>query len=279
MKWFAAALAAALLMLQYRIWFSSDGVGEVMRLRAAVAEQQGDNERLSARNRQLAAEVRDLKQGYSALEERARSDLGMVASNETFFQVGPGGHAGHRAGRAACALAAALAATAGRGVQRASGPDRGRALSTRREPPRACGVAAATSYWLVMPAAGASRRFGARRRQAARRCWPVARCWRWRCSYFPTMRAAGASPWHCRPRRWPMPPCAADSPPRCRRSWAARGAVIRCWPALTLWAGARPQRTGCWCTMPRAPASAPRIWTGCSRPGPPIRSARCSPRP
>jgi cell division protein FtsB len=88
-KWFAAALVAALLMLQYRIWFSTDGVSEVMRLRAAVAGQQSDNERLSARNRQLAAEVRDLKQGYSALEERARSDLGMVASNETFFQVGP----------------------------------------------------------------------------------------------------------------------------------------------------------------------------------------------
>jgi cell division protein FtsB len=89
MKWFAAALLAALLLLQYRIWVSGDGVGEVLRLRAAVAEQQSDNERLSARNRQLAAEVRDLKQGYSALEERARSDLGMVASNETFFQVGP----------------------------------------------------------------------------------------------------------------------------------------------------------------------------------------------
>ncbi|HEV7431594.1 MAG TPA: cell division protein FtsB [Steroidobacteraceae bacterium] len=89
MKWFAAALAAALLMLQYRVWFSADGVREVIRLRSAVAGQQSDNERLSARNRQLAAEVRDLKQGYSALEERARSDLGMVASNETFFQVGP----------------------------------------------------------------------------------------------------------------------------------------------------------------------------------------------
>ena len=89
MKWFAAALAAALLLLQYRIWFSTDGVSEVMRLRSAVAGQQSDNERLSARNRQLAAEVRDLKQGYSALEERARSDLGMVANNETFFQVGP----------------------------------------------------------------------------------------------------------------------------------------------------------------------------------------------
>jgi cell division protein FtsB len=88
-KWFVGALAAALLLLQYRVWFSSDGVSEVWRLRTAVAAQQSDNERLSARNRQLAAEVRDLKQGYSALEERARSDLGMVATNETFFQVGP----------------------------------------------------------------------------------------------------------------------------------------------------------------------------------------------
>jgi len=89
-KWFAAALIAALVLLQYRVWFSADGVGEVLRLRTAVAAQQTDNQRLSNRNRQLAAEVRDLKQGYSALEERARSDLGMVGSNETFFQAGPG---------------------------------------------------------------------------------------------------------------------------------------------------------------------------------------------
>jgi cell division protein FtsB len=89
MKWFAAALLAALLLLQYRIWFSGDGVREVLRLRASVAGQQVENERLSERNRQLAAEVRDLKQGYSALEERARSDLGMVGADETFFQVGP----------------------------------------------------------------------------------------------------------------------------------------------------------------------------------------------
>ena len=88
-KWFAGALIAALLLLQYRVWFSGDGVGEVLRLRTAVAAQQADNQRLSDRNRQLAAEVRDLKQGFSALEERARSDLGMVASNETFFQVPP----------------------------------------------------------------------------------------------------------------------------------------------------------------------------------------------
>jgi len=88
-KWFAAALLAALLLLQYRIWFSGDSMREVLRLRSAVTGQQLENARLSARNRQLAAEVRDLKQGYSALEERARSDLGMVGANESFFQVGP----------------------------------------------------------------------------------------------------------------------------------------------------------------------------------------------
>jgi cell division protein FtsB len=88
-KWFASALVAALLLLQYRIWFSSDGVGEVLRLRTAVAGQEADNQRLSARNGQLSAEVRDLKQGFGALEERARTDLGMIGPNETFYQFGP----------------------------------------------------------------------------------------------------------------------------------------------------------------------------------------------
>jgi cell division protein FtsB len=89
MKWYAAALALAFLLLQYRLWFASDGVGEAMRLRQAVAAQRADNDQRSARNRQLAAEVRDLKQGYAAIEERARTDLGMVSANETFYQMRP----------------------------------------------------------------------------------------------------------------------------------------------------------------------------------------------
>jgi cell division protein FtsB len=89
MKWFAAALLAALLLLQYRLWLSEDGVREMLRLDAAVAVQQGENTRLAERNRELEAEVRDLKQGYTALEERARTDLGMIAGNETFYQVVP----------------------------------------------------------------------------------------------------------------------------------------------------------------------------------------------
>ena len=89
MKWYAAALALAFLLLQYRLWFSADGVGEAMRLRQAVAAQRADNDQRSARNRQLAAEVRDLKQGNAAIEERARTDLGMVSANETFYQMRP----------------------------------------------------------------------------------------------------------------------------------------------------------------------------------------------
>jgi cell division protein FtsB len=89
MKWLAAGLLIALILLQYRVWLSADGVREVVRLRAAVVAQRADNDQLVERNRQLAAEVRDLKTGMDALEERARSDLGMIARNETFYQVVP----------------------------------------------------------------------------------------------------------------------------------------------------------------------------------------------
>jgi cell division protein FtsB len=89
MKWLAAALAVAVILLQYRVWFSEDGVHALSRLRQAVAAQTAENEQLTERNHQLAAEVRDLKTGMDALEERARSDLGMIARNETFYQVVP----------------------------------------------------------------------------------------------------------------------------------------------------------------------------------------------
>ena len=89
MKWLVISLAVALVLLQHRLWLSSDGVPEVWRLAAAVDAQRAQNARLSQRNSMLAAEVRDLKQGYAALEERARTDLGMVSTNETFYQVVP----------------------------------------------------------------------------------------------------------------------------------------------------------------------------------------------
>jgi cell division protein FtsB len=92
MKWFAAALVVVVLLLQYRLWMSDEGVQELSRLEEAVEEQKADNAGLVSRNAQLAAEVRDLKKGVTALEERARSDLGMIAGNETFYQVVPPGN-------------------------------------------------------------------------------------------------------------------------------------------------------------------------------------------
>ena len=89
MKWLTAALFTVVVLLQYRIWLSEDGVREVDRLQRAVAAQRVGNGQLAERNRQLAAEVRDLKTGMGALEERARSDLGMIGGNETFYQVVP----------------------------------------------------------------------------------------------------------------------------------------------------------------------------------------------
>jgi len=80
-------LAAALILLQYRLWLSDQGMREVTRLQAAVQTQQAVNREQRERNGQLAAEVADLKGGMTALEERARSELGMVGNAETFYQV------------------------------------------------------------------------------------------------------------------------------------------------------------------------------------------------
>jgi len=87
MKWFTAALGIVVLLLQYRLWMSHEGVQELARLEKAVEDQRTENDGLVSRNARLAAEVRDLKKGVTALEERARSDLGMIASHETFYQV------------------------------------------------------------------------------------------------------------------------------------------------------------------------------------------------
>lgn len=89
MKWLAGVLILVVLLLQYRLFVSDDGLREMRRLEADVAAQRGANAQLVERNARLAAEVRDLKQGLAALEERARSELGMIAPRESFFQVVP----------------------------------------------------------------------------------------------------------------------------------------------------------------------------------------------
>jgi cell division protein FtsB len=81
------ALIVLLALLQYRLWFSHDGLPSLLRLHHQVEKQKLDNEQRLERNQVLAAEVQDLKSGLDALEERARSELGMVKPGETFFHV------------------------------------------------------------------------------------------------------------------------------------------------------------------------------------------------
>ena len=73
-----------------KLWFGEGGYRDVKRLQLRVEEQARDNESLALRNRELQAEVEDLRQGLQAVEERARSELGMVKENEEFYQVVPG---------------------------------------------------------------------------------------------------------------------------------------------------------------------------------------------
>jgi cell division protein FtsB len=101
MRIYAVGLAVVLALLQYRLWISNDGVRSVRRLTQSVAAQRVENQHLRERNLQLAAEVKDLKEGLSALEERARNDLGMIGANETFFQVVDGPAAAPAVPRAA----------------------------------------------------------------------------------------------------------------------------------------------------------------------------------
>ena len=84
-----AGLAALLVALQWRLWLSDEGWSEVIRLRNSVALQRAENEQLAGQNARLQAEVTDLKDGFAALEERARSDLGMVGENESFYLFVP----------------------------------------------------------------------------------------------------------------------------------------------------------------------------------------------
>ena len=73
--------------LQYRLWFGGGGEREVEALQQQVNQQARDNAGLRQRNEALAAEVEDLKSGEAAVEERARSELGMIKPGETFYRV------------------------------------------------------------------------------------------------------------------------------------------------------------------------------------------------
>jgi len=84
-----AVLAVAGIAMQSQLWFSDNGFRKTHDLRLAVQAQQKQNNTLRRRNQALEAEVINLKQRNEAAEERARSTLGMIGKNETFYQVVP----------------------------------------------------------------------------------------------------------------------------------------------------------------------------------------------
>lgn len=87
MKAIGAALAILFVLLQFKLWFGEGSMKDLWTLDDAIAVQVAENKQLKERNQTLAAEVADLKQGYEAVEERARYDLGMIKEGETFYQV------------------------------------------------------------------------------------------------------------------------------------------------------------------------------------------------
>ncbi len=95
MRWLALVFVVLILALQYPMWLGKGGWIQVRELDRQLAIQRDANARLKARNDRLDAEVGDLKTGYEAIEERARSELGMVRQDEVFFQMQskPGGPA------------------------------------------------------------------------------------------------------------------------------------------------------------------------------------------
>lgn len=90
MRALLAILLVLLVALQLKMWFGEGGYRDVQRLAERVEQQALENEALALRNRELQAEVEDLRQGLEAIEERARSELGFIKEDEEFYQVVPG---------------------------------------------------------------------------------------------------------------------------------------------------------------------------------------------
>jgi Septum formation initiator len=87
MKFISIILIILIFLLQYRLWVGNGSMTDVHNLEQAKQAQIEENKQLMERNESFAAEVYDLKNGYEAIEERARSEMGMIKNDETFYQV------------------------------------------------------------------------------------------------------------------------------------------------------------------------------------------------
>jgi cell division protein FtsB len=86
-RFIVVILLVLLVMLQYRIWLGNGGLPQVLKLDGEIEQVQEQVEHLQERNQALDAEVLDLKTGLQAIEERARSELGMMHKDDVYYQV------------------------------------------------------------------------------------------------------------------------------------------------------------------------------------------------
>ena len=84
---FMIAALVALGLLQYKLWMSPTGLAQYWHLKNQIIEMNRENTEQQTKNAHISAEVNNLKQGNEAIEERARNNLGLVKSNETFYQI------------------------------------------------------------------------------------------------------------------------------------------------------------------------------------------------
>jgi len=87
MKWALFVTILILSVLQLSLWFGDSSLPDAWRLKKSIVEQREQNQHLTIRNQTLKAEVLDLKEGDDAIEERARSELGMIKKGEKFYQI------------------------------------------------------------------------------------------------------------------------------------------------------------------------------------------------
>ncbi len=87
MRILSLGLVILIAAIQYPLWLGKGGWSRVWEIDQLVRAQRDDNAKLQTRNAALDAEVRDLKTGYDAIEERARNELGMLKQDEIFFQI------------------------------------------------------------------------------------------------------------------------------------------------------------------------------------------------
>ena len=87
MRWFSCLLVILLLLVHANLWWGQNGVASVRQLQAELAKQQSENESAKLRNQRLQAEVQDLKEGLEMVEEKARSELGMLKPGEVLVHL------------------------------------------------------------------------------------------------------------------------------------------------------------------------------------------------